>query len=62
MHACAGKGKARRAGHKFHFKPTRSKGSRGLALDTGNYDGAAVLSGKRGGLVRVGLGSSMAAH
>lgn len=62
VHGCAGKGKPKRSAHKFHFKPTRSKGNRGLAVDAGNYDGAAVLAGKRGGLVRVGLGSSMAAH
>lgn len=53
MHA--GKQKPRRAEHKFHKKPTRSKGNRGLAVDSGGYDGAAVAYGKRGGLVRVGV-------
>ena len=58
----AGQAKARRAEHKFHFKPSRSKGNRGLAVDTGTYDGSAVRCGKRAGLVRVGVPSSQAAH
>ncbi|CAL8466799.1 g6335 [Coccomyxa elongata] len=51
----SGKQKPRRAEHKFHKKPARSKGNRGLAVDSGGYDGAAVTYGKRGGLVRVGV-------
>ncbi len=54
LHA-PGKQKQRRAEHKFHKKPARSKGNRGLAIDSGGYDGAAVSYGKRGGLVRVGV-------
>lgn len=52
----AGKQKQRRAEHKFHKKPARSKGSRGKAVDGGDYDGAAIMCGKRGGLVRVAVG------
>ncbi len=51
----ADKQKQRRAAHKFHKKPARSKGNRGLAVDAGGYDGAAAAYGKRGGLVRVGV-------
>ncbi|KAK9916643.1 hypothetical protein WJX75_005277 [Coccomyxa subellipsoidea] len=49
------KQKQKRAAHKFHKKPARSKGNRGLSVDVGGYDGAAVGYGKRGGLVRVGV-------
>jgi hypothetical protein len=42
-----------RADHKFHKKIARSKGDRGLAKDGGGYDGAAMSTGKKGGLVRV---------
>jgi large subunit GTPase 1 len=45
---------SKRADHKFHKKAARSKGSRGIAVDTGGYDGAALSTGKKGGLVRVG--------
>lgn len=45
--------KQRRPQHKFHKKAARSKGSRGLAVDAGGYDGAALKTGKKGGLVRV---------
>ncbi|KAF6251424.1 hypothetical protein COO60DRAFT_1704822 [Scenedesmus sp. NREL 46B-D3] len=45
---------SKRAEHKFHKKAARSKGSRGLAVDAGGYDGAALSTGKKGGLVRVG--------
>ncbi|KAF8060039.1 LSG1-2 [Scenedesmus sp. PABB004] len=46
--------KAKRAEHKFHKKAPRTKGTRGLAADAGGYDGAALSTGKKGGLVRVG--------
>jgi hypothetical protein len=50
----AGKLKPRRSEHKFHKKPARTKGNRGRAMDSGAlYDGAAIMYGKRGGLVRV---------
>ena len=52
---CAGKQKVRRAEHKFHKKPARSKGTRGKDMDRGDYDGAAIKCGKRGGLVRVAV-------
>jgi large subunit GTPase 1 len=45
---------SKRADHKFHKKAARSKGSRGIAVDAGGYDGAALSTGKKGGLVRVG--------
>lgn len=48
------KAKPKRPDHKFHKKAARSKGSRGLAADAGGYDGAALTTGKKGGLVRVG--------
>lgn len=48
------KGKPRRPDHKFHKKAARSKGTRGLQADAGGYDGAALSTGKKGGLVRVG--------
>ena len=51
----ADKQKQKRAAHKFHKKPARSKGNRGLAVDVGGYDGEAVGYGKRGGLVRVSV-------
>lgn len=44
----------RRAEHKFQRKAPRTKGSRGAAVDAGGYDGAAIATGKKGGLVRVG--------
>lgn len=46
-------GKARRPEHKFHKKAARTKGNRGLQTDAGGYDGAALSTGKKGGLVRV---------
>lgn len=49
-----GKSKAKRPEHKFHKKAARSKGTRGVAVDVGGYDGATVQTGKKGGLVRVG--------
>lgn len=48
------KSKAKRPEHKFHKKAARSKGTRGLQADAGGYDGAALSTGKKGGLVRVG--------
>lgn len=47
-------GKMRRPEHKFHKKAARTKGNRGLQADAGGYDGAALSTGKKGGLVRVG--------
>jgi len=47
-------GKPRRPDHKFHKKAARTKGTRGLQADAGGYDGAALSTGKKGGLVRVG--------
>ena len=49
-----GKAKAKRPEHKFHKKAARTKGTRGLQADAGGYDGAALSTGKKGGLVRVG--------
>lgn len=46
--------KAKRADHKFHKKAARSKGDRGQLRGEGGYDGAAMTTGKKGGLVRVG--------
>ena len=49
--------RARRAAHKFQKRPARSKGDRGQGrqgLDNG-YDGAAMATGKKGGLVRGGV-------
>lgn len=38
----------------FHKKQARSKGDRGQKKDaTQVYDGAAIVQGKRGGIVRV---------
>lgn len=48
------KSKTKRPEHKFHKKAARSKGTRGLQADAGGYDGAALSTGKKGGLVRVG--------
>jgi large subunit GTPase 1 len=48
------KAKAKRPEHKFHKKAARTKGTRGLQADAGGYDGAALSTGKKGGLVRVG--------
>lgn len=45
--------KSKRADYKFHKKAARSKGSRGQEVDAGGYDGAPLLTGKKGGLVRV---------
>jgi large subunit GTPase 1 len=45
---------ARRSEHKFHKKAARSKGTRGVERDGGGYDGAQMVTGKKGGLVRVG--------
>lgn len=45
--------KARRPDYKFHKKAARSKGSRGQVKNDGVYDGAALTTGKKGGLVRV---------
>jgi hypothetical protein len=45
---------SKRPEHKFHKKAARSKGSRGLAVDAGGYDGAGLRIGKKGGIVRVG--------
>lgn len=49
--------RARRAAHKFQKRPARTKGDRGQGrqgLDNG-YDGAAMATGKKGGLVRGGV-------
>ena len=54
MGAAAGMEKSRRAEHKFHKKAARSKGTRGVERDGGGYDGAQMVTGKKGGLVRVG--------
>ncbi|KAJ9531428.1 hypothetical protein QJQ45_006852 [Haematococcus lacustris] len=43
----------RRAEHKFHKKPARTKGNRGEERAEGLYDGAAMTTGKKGGLVRM---------
>lgn len=45
--------KTRRADHKFHKKAARSKGTRGEERAEGGYDGAAMTTGRKGGLVRV---------
>ncbi|KAL4423785.1 hypothetical protein ABPG75_001086 [Micractinium tetrahymenae] len=48
------KAKAVRPAYKFHKKQARSKGDRGQKKDaTQVYDGAAIVQGKRGGVVRV---------
>lgn len=51
--AIADKTKPRRAEHKFQMKATREKGNRGQAKGDGTADGAAMTTGKKGGLVRV---------
>ncbi|KAJ9531729.1 hypothetical protein QJQ45_021879 [Haematococcus lacustris] len=43
----------RRAEHKFHKKPARTKGNRGEERAESLYDGAAMTTGKKGGLVRM---------
>jgi large subunit GTPase 1 len=48
------KDKAKRPEYKFHKKAARTKGNRGQVKDGGGYDGAAMVTGKKGGLVRVG--------
>ena len=50
--AAAAAARPRRAPHKFHMRPTRSKGDRGLNKDGGAYDGGALVTGRKGGLVR----------
>ena len=50
--AAAATSRPRRAPHKFHMRPTRSKGDRGLNKDGGAYDGGALVTGRKGGLVR----------
>lgn len=48
--------KQQRPAYKMHKKAARSKGTRGVAVDGGgDYDGAALRMGKKGGLVRVAL-------
>mmetsp|Transcript_27163 Transcript_27163/g.69134 ORF Transcript_27163/g.69134 Transcript_27163/m.69134 type:complete len:649 (-) Transcript_27163:2405-4351(-) len=47
------KAKPKRAEHKFHKKAARTKGNRGEERAEGIYDGAAMVTGKKGGLVRV---------
>lgn len=47
------KAKAVRPQYKFHKKQARTKGDRGEHKDAGGYDGAAILQGKRGGIVRI---------
>ncbi|KAL4446291.1 hypothetical protein ABPG77_003098 [Micractinium sp. CCAP 211/92] len=48
------KSKPVRPAYKFHKKQARSKGDRGQKKDaTQVYDGAAIVQGKRGGIVRV---------
>jgi len=44
----------KRAEFKFQRKSARSKGDRGQGKADGVYDGAAMTTGKKGGLVRVG--------
>ncbi|MEW5313900.1 MAG: hypothetical protein WDW38_005433 [Sanguina aurantia] len=51
--AIADKKKPKRAEHKFQMKATREKGNRGQAKGDGVADGAAMMTGKKGGLVRV---------
>ena len=49
--------RAKRAAHKFQKRPARTKGDRGQGrqgLENG-YDGAAMATGKKGGLVRGGV-------
>jgi len=49
--------RVKRAAHKFQKRPARTKGDRGQGrqgLDNG-YDGAAMATGKKGGLVRGGV-------
>lgn len=53
MHAGL-KEKPRRPEHKFNKKPARTKGTRGKVNDGDLvYDGGAMKTGKKGGLVRV---------
>jgi len=48
------KEKPRRPEHKFNKKPARTKGTRGKVNDGDLvYDGGAMKTGKKGGLVRV---------
>ncbi|KAI7841023.1 hypothetical protein COHA_005251 [Chlorella ohadii] len=48
------KSKAQRPAYKFHKKAVRSKGDRGQKKELGAlYDGAQIVQGKRGGVVRV---------
>lgn len=44
---------AKRAAHKFQMKPARTKGTRGKLVDGGGYDGAAMTTGRKGGLNRL---------
>lgn len=44
----------KRPDYKFHKKVQRSKGTRGQVKDGGGYDGAALTTGKKGGIVRIG--------
>ncbi|KAG2488868.1 hypothetical protein HYH03_012663 [Edaphochlamys debaryana] len=46
--------KQKRPEYKFQKKAARSKGDRGQLRAEGAYDGAAMVTGKKGGLVRVG--------
>ncbi|KXZ45888.1 hypothetical protein GPECTOR_49g472 [Gonium pectorale] len=46
--------KSKRPEYKFNKKAPRTKGDRGQARGEGGYDGAGLVTGKKGGLVRVG--------
>lgn len=47
------KNTVKRPEYKFNKKVARTKGSRGLQQDEGGYDGQAMATGKKGGIVRV---------
>lgn len=47
------KPRPQRPDYKMQKKGARSKGARGVAKDDGDYDGAALAVGKKGGLLRV---------
>jgi hypothetical protein len=46
-------GQPKRPEYKFNKKAARTKGDRGQLRNEGGFDGAAMLTGKKGGLVRV---------
>ncbi len=46
--------KQKRPEYKFNKKAPRTKGDRGQLRAEGGYDGAGMVTGKKGGLVRVG--------